>query len=528
MPKYKAEVLSPVHIGTGNTLTLEDDIDVFDGRVYRVQMNKLLTSFTPEQMEQAANALGKKGVAGIVDYAIDKGVDVNNAELYQSPVYGAPRQITEMFAGGLGPSPMVPATSIKGAVRSSLIWWMLKSNPDLLKRAADALLRQGRPRRLEFTDDAFDKSLVGSDPNHDIGRLFSFGDSPELPWEQIEIASVVVEVPRSGSKIEHKILPKGSTRALNDATMIHVESLKAGTAFESSFRIDTRLMSEKSLGWQPYQISAIQQLPRACNEHARALIVSRLAFWTHYGVAALVDFYSGLKAQVEGLIAANNGTFVLPVGWGTGLQTKTIMDLFSPTTQLDLANDYGQRSGDRVHAKCGSFVDDDPNDPSAWYCPQCKVGGLLTDRDVWAPAKSHKVCIDQTGQVAAELGWMMITVEMPSFGTTQPQTRPTPTPRTPEPPIRPQQTQEPRPQATTTQKPQPQGAPTGRSTGTVKSWGPDKPFGFIIPDQVGKDVFVHLKDLPAGVKELTPGQKISYEVRLDEQKRPQATSVKIL
>ncbi|HCE48920.1 MAG TPA: type III-A CRISPR-associated RAMP protein Csm5 [Candidatus Jacksonbacteria bacterium] len=519
MAKFKAEILSPTHIGTGTALTPEEDYDVFDGTVFRVCVNKLLTSFQIADMEQAANALGKKGVAGIVDYAIDKGVDVNNAELYQSPCYGNPKQITEMFAGGLGPSPMVPATSIKGSVRTALIWWMLKNDPALLRKAEDALLQQGRPRKLEFTDDAFMSLLVGRDPNHDIGRIFSFGDSPELPWNSIEISTVVVEVPRASSKLQHKILPRGSTPVLDEATMIHLESLKAGTLYESSFRIDTRLMEEKSLGWQPYQISAIQNLPRACNEHALSLIVSRLAFWTHYSVDTLIEFYSGLKTQVESLLAANNGTFVLPVGWGTGLQSKTIMDLFSPKTQYELSGFYGQRSGDRVHAECGSVVADDEDDPTKWECATCKKRGLVTDVDVWAPAKSHKVCIDRNGEVAAELGWMQIHVDMPKFETAQATTAPQ-RPTTPPPTQRPPQT--------TTQPPQPQVAPASdRKTGTVKSWGPDKPYGFITPDQGGKDVFVHQNTL-VGVKELTPGQKVSYEVRLDGQGRPQATSVKVV
>ena len=51
-------------------------------------------------------------------------------------------------------------------------------------------------------------------------------------------------------------------------------------------------------------------------------------------------------------------------------------------------------------------------------------------------------------------------------------------------------------------------------TGTVKWFNPTKGFGFIVPDNGGKDVFVHISAVEAaGMKELAEGQKIEYEVQ---------------
>ena len=53
----------------------------------------------------------------------------------------------------------------------------------------------------------------------------------------------------------------------------------------------------------------------------------------------------------------------------------------------------------------------------------------------------------------------------------------------------------------------------GTVEGNVKWFNPDKGFGFIAPDQGGKDVFVHISAVErSGLNGLNEGQKISYEV----------------
>jgi CspA family cold shock protein len=54
------------------------------------------------------------------------------------------------------------------------------------------------------------------------------------------------------------------------------------------------------------------------------------------------------------------------------------------------------------------------------------------------------------------------------------------------------------------------------TTGTVKWYNPDKGFGFIQPDDGGKDAFVHVSAVErAGMSGLREGQKISFELVAD-------------
>jgi CspA family cold shock protein len=62
------------------------------------------------------------------------------------------------------------------------------------------------------------------------------------------------------------------------------------------------------------------------------------------------------------------------------------------------------------------------------------------------------------------------------------------------------------------------------SNGTVKFFNNVKGFGFINPDNGGKDVFVHQSGL---IDEITEGDKVSYDVE-DGPKGLSATNVKLV
>jgi CspA family cold shock protein len=54
------------------------------------------------------------------------------------------------------------------------------------------------------------------------------------------------------------------------------------------------------------------------------------------------------------------------------------------------------------------------------------------------------------------------------------------------------------------------------TSGTVKFYNYQKGYGFIAPDDGGKDVFVHATALErAGISSLTEGQKVGFDTEQD-------------
>ena len=63
------------------------------------------------------------------------------------------------------------------------------------------------------------------------------------------------------------------------------------------------------------------------------------------------------------------------------------------------------------------------------------------------------------------------------------------------------------------------------ATGTVKWFNGEKGYGFIQPDDGGKDVFVHISAVEqAGMRSLQEGQKVDFEVVADRRTGKSAAS----
>ena len=57
------------------------------------------------------------------------------------------------------------------------------------------------------------------------------------------------------------------------------------------------------------------------------------------------------------------------------------------------------------------------------------------------------------------------------------------------------------------------------ATGTVKFFNSDKGYGFIMPEDGGPDVFVHISALEAaGIRTLVEGLRVSFDFTMDQRK----------
>ena len=64
------------------------------------------------------------------------------------------------------------------------------------------------------------------------------------------------------------------------------------------------------------------------------------------------------------------------------------------------------------------------------------------------------------------------------------------------------------------------------SVGTVKWFNDQKGFGFIQPDDGGKDVFVHISAVErSGIGRLNEGQKVSFDLERGQQGKVSAVNL---
>jgi CspA family cold shock protein len=66
-------------------------------------------------------------------------------------------------------------------------------------------------------------------------------------------------------------------------------------------------------------------------------------------------------------------------------------------------------------------------------------------------------------------------------------------------------------------------------SGRVKFFNTDRGFGFILPDDGGPDVFVHVHEVEtAGLKTLVAGQLLAYDIGTARDGRSKAVNLRLL
>ena len=71
-------------------------------------------------------------------------------------------------------------------------------------------------------------------------------------------------------------------------------------------------------------------------------------------------------------------------------------------------------------------------------------------------------------------------------------------------------------------------APTGEQTGSVVTYFEAKGFGFLRPDDGGRDIFFHVSRLVEGLAtDLRPGARVVYELGMDRTGKMAASSIRI-
>ncbi|MDR3699742.1 MAG: cold shock domain-containing protein [Candidatus Sulfopaludibacter sp.] len=71
-------------------------------------------------------------------------------------------------------------------------------------------------------------------------------------------------------------------------------------------------------------------------------------------------------------------------------------------------------------------------------------------------------------------------------------------------------------------------APSGEQTGSVVTYFEAKGFGFLRPDDGGRDIFFHVSRLVEGLAtDLRPGAKVIYELGMDRTGKMAASSIRI-
>lgn len=395
MPTYELTTLSPVHVGTGTTL-MHFDAVYTEGIWSRIDLDRVLTR--PDvDARVLARDMGQSHFRWS-NWLRDVKIPLAEARAYALPCPQDPGEVgvREAIKDAHG-RPYLPGSSIKGAIRTALLWYLLRNNNAYQQFARQYLelcvYAQKLHRRLKEKW-AFDQPETH---RRIIADVFQLEDqearsyqrtlyqacnvredrlNEQREWQKLKrnLANLEKRPEWVGQAVEQRVFGRDPNHDLLRALQVSdseavdldalgiglvwtyqpgpgqrlvekaedgeykafVEHLKSDTALRLSLRVDDFLFSDaanEKLRFQGEKQQAVEQLADVCNTFAAAVIAHERQFYTDHSCPDLANFYAELE---EKRTALPPGGFLLCVGWGGGYETKTVTNLLVQQAGLDL------------------------------------------------------------------------------------------------------------------------------------------------------------------------------------------------
>lgn len=308
--KLHCEVLSPIHIGSGGEIDpLSYIIDA--SRLYGISFDKFVYSMSTEDRESFEEIIDKgnlleirKFVAGHIDKERDTifSIEVSPkvASLYKAKIADIANQLLlHPFIRTEGDSvPLMPGSSMKGAIRTALISEMAKNSN----------LPKPRDAREEY---GFESAVLG------------FKDGKDDPFRGIRLRDKILQrddtIVRDVKNVSRK---KGGLESNNIQIVCEVTHARVtgkGVSFDTEMSFDDELYSTKFLSWT----FNMEQVIKSCKD-----------FYKDKMEQEHKKFYKGSEVEKISLqllnLPCDDRSFLLRLGRFSGVESVTLDEYRNP------------------------------------------------------------------------------------------------------------------------------------------------------------------------------------------------------
>ena len=312
MVELELEVLSPLHIGNGNTLGLIDFI-MREDRFVRVNFDKLADYCYDVDIDLAAGVEDRRfkirykteeifSIEKFIEfYGIER--DYNRFAEYTIPLNIGRRaretkiEVKEYIKDGMGRA-YIPGSSVKGAIRTALFWSVL--DDEEVKRYCDELMRVKRVK-AERACKRLEAKIFGSEAHRDILRALRITDSAPLAEKELEVNEI-------------KII--GNPGPIPT----YAECLRTGARTRFEIRVDKNLLIVDIFEDNRLRDGInLDNILRVCRLFSMEYVKKQRSY-RHYS-GSTMRFYNKLAGMLNGL---KETEAILNLGWGGGWYGKTI------------------------------------------------------------------------------------------------------------------------------------------------------------------------------------------------------------
>ncbi len=323
--KYQLQIITPVHIGSGETLNHIDGCYAND-RWYHIDLDKVLAHQSTD-----LNALTSEMAQR--DFRWERHLREHNADLSELSAYSlacsqSPEEVEIREAiMTSGYHPFIPGSTLKGAIRTALLGEILSESDDIYGKSLNQLENlidqgsRGNPRR-EQPAKGIESLAFGRDPNRDLFRALQVSDTMPLGTNSLEIGMAWTVTLNQNSQLVQKIERGREYKNF-------VQQFQSGQHLTFTLKIDEllfRAREKKRLGFSDLQENTLRDIAEVCRSATHQLICREQDFFGYYNLSEIADFYDRLIQENKLL---PEGAFLLQIGWGTGYYSNTVTALFT-------------------------------------------------------------------------------------------------------------------------------------------------------------------------------------------------------
>ena len=205
---YQLETITPVHIGSGETL---NQIDGYydNGRWYRIDLDSVLAHPSTD-INALTSEMSQRGFRW-GDHLSRRNMDPAELAAYSLACPQSPEEVEIREAiKTVENRPYIPGSALKGAIRTALLGEILNESNHIY---ADSLSQletlvaqrpRGNPRR-EQPARRIENLAFGNDPNHDLLRALQVSDTSPLESDALEIGAAWTVTLNQNDQLVQKI-----------------------------------------------------------------------------------------------------------------------------------------------------------------------------------------------------------------------------------------------------------------------------------------------------------------------------------
>ena len=322
---YQLEIVTPVHIGSGETLNHIDGYYA-NGQWYYINLDRVLAHPSAD-LNALTSEMGRRDFRW-EHHLRQRNIDPAEVSMYSLSCPQSPEEVEiREVIKGIHAQPFIPGSTLKGAIRTALLGEILSVNDNVYEKShkhLNELIAQGsrgNPRR-EQPARRIETFAFGRDPNRDLFRALQVSDTGLLKNDTLEIGMAWTMTLNRNNELVQKVDRGREYKNF-------VQQIQAGQHLTFTLKIDDLLFRDREkqrLGFNDLQQETLQDIAEVCRSATDQLVKREWDFFSYYRLPEIANTY-------DRLISLNNtlpeGAFLLQIGWGTGYNANTVTDIFT-------------------------------------------------------------------------------------------------------------------------------------------------------------------------------------------------------